>query len=53
MKNVCDYCDHQKNRKIDSWFCVKYGIPMHVERIYCVSKEDKSREQVRKPKDGC
>ena len=52
MKNVCDYCDKQKNRKIDSWYCAKYGITLHVPRIYCVSKEGKTREQVRQPKDG-
>ena len=41
MKNVCDYCDKQKNRKPESWLCVKYGIVLHQPRIYCVSKEDK------------
>lgn len=47
MKNVCDYCGWQKNRKPESWFCVKYGIPMYQQRTYCVSKERKD-EQVRK-----
>ena len=51
MRNVCDTCGYQKNRKPGSWFCTKYGIPMHIERIYCVSKERKD-EQIRKPKDG-
>lgn len=49
MRNVCDYCDKQKNRKIDSWYCTKYGITLHVPRIYCVSKEAKPREQVPQP----
>lgn len=44
MKNVCDYCGWQKNRKPDSWFCRKYGIPMYSERTYCVSKERKDAE---------
>ena len=51
MKNVCDTCDKQKNRKPESWFCTKYGIPMHQARIYCISKEDKPREQVQEQKD--
>ena len=49
MKNVCDYCDKQKNRKPDSWFCTKYGIPMHEPRIYCVSKGAKKRDEVPQP----
>jgi len=39
VRNVCDFCEWQRNRKVDSWFCSKYGIPMHVERIYCVSND--------------
>ena len=50
MKNVCDYCGWQKNRKPDGWFCRKYGIPMHVERTYCVSKERKDGK-VSEPQD--
>lgn len=46
MKNVCDYCEWQKNRKVDSWYCSKYGIPMHQSRIYCVSNDpDKKKVQ--------
>lgn len=52
MRNVCDTCGYQKNRKPGSWFCTKYGIPMHIERIYCVSKGAKDREQVQEQKDG-
>ena len=49
MKNVCDYCQRQKNRKPDSWWCSKYGIPMYTPRIYCVSvSKEKKDEQVRK-----
>lgn len=51
MKNACDACGWQKNKKPGSWFCVKYGIPMHTERTYCVSRERKD-EQVRQQKDG-
>ena len=49
MKNVCDYCDKQKNRKPESWLCVKYGIVLHQPRIYCVSKEDKPRDEIPQP----
>ena len=49
MKNVCDYCNKQKNRKPESWLCVKYGIVLHQPRIYCVSKEDKPRDEIPQP----
>lgn len=46
MKNVCDFCEWQRNRKVDSWYCSKYGIPMHNARIYCVSNDpDKQKVQ--------
>lgn len=57
MKNVCDTCGWQKNRKPDSWFCTKYGIPMRQPRIYCISisKEGKphvqATEQVFEPQN--
>lgn len=48
MKNVCDTCEKQRPNADGSWYCRKYGIPLHAPRIYCVSKEAR-REQVQEP----
>ena len=46
MKNVCEGCEHGKIKyKGADIFCVKYGIPIHSPRIYCVSN-DPDRKKV-------
>ena len=49
MKNVCDECSKQRNRRPESWYCAKYGIPLHTPRIYCISKEAKPRDEIPQP----
>lgn len=48
MKNVCDSCKFAK-RKGDGIYCVKYGIIIYKERVYCVAYERDS--EVRKSED--
>ena len=45
MKIVCESCKFAKGFRGKYCKCVKYGIPMRLERIYCVSYE-RDTEQV-------
>lgn len=36
MRNVCDSCEYSKN-KGEFIYCVKYGVPIWKERVYCIS----------------
>lgn len=36
MKNVCESCEYHKD-KVGHIYCVKYGVPIWKERIYCIA----------------
>lgn len=48
MKNVCDSCKYAKE-KGRARYCVKYGIIIYKERVYCISYEG---EQIQGQEDG-
>lgn len=44
MKNVCNTCKYSKN-KGEGIYCVKYGIVIYRERMYCIAWERDTDEQ--------
>ena len=45
MKNVCAECKWMKQKRNSEWYCIKYGINMYRERIYCVANEKRRGER--------